>query len=64
MLVCITCGSGFDAHARPAATFLTRGCPLCGDALLELDDPPADTSEPVHGDVGSLLREHLLGVGA
>ena len=59
MLVCATCGGRYAA-----ATFAETGCPLCGDALLELDDPPADTSEPVHGDVGSLLREHLLGVGA
>jgi predicted nucleic acid-binding Zn-ribbon protein len=64
MLVCITCGSRFDADARPAATFVTSGCPLCGDALVEFDDPPTDASDPVHADVASVLREHLLGVGA
>jgi hypothetical protein len=64
MLVCVTCGSRFDAHARPAATFATSGCPLCGDALVELHDAPADASEPVHADVASVLRDHLLGVGA
>jgi hypothetical protein len=64
MLFCVTCGSRFDAGARPAATFPTSACPLCGDALAELDDPPTDASEPVHADVASVLREHLLGVGA
>ncbi|HEX7297846.1 MAG TPA: hypothetical protein VF257_02495 [Solirubrobacteraceae bacterium] len=64
MLVCVTCGSRFDAHARPAATFATGECPLCGDVLVELDEASADASEPVHADVASALREHLLGVGA
>jgi hypothetical protein len=64
MLTCVTCGSRYDADARPAATFAAGGCPLCGDALVELADPPAGASEPVHADLASILREHLLGVGA
>jgi hypothetical protein len=64
MLVCVTCGSRFDAHARLAATFATSVCPLCGDALVELGEASADASDPVHADVASVLREHLLGVGA
>jgi hypothetical protein len=66
MLVCATCGSRYDAQARPAATFAETGCcPLCGDALLELaDDLPPDAVEPVHADLASRLREQLLGVGA
>jgi hypothetical protein len=65
MLVCVTCGSRHDAHARAAATFAETGCPLCGDALLDLaDDLPPDAVEPVHADVATRLREQLLGVGA
>jgi hypothetical protein len=65
MLVCATCGSRYDTHAHSAAAFTETGCPLCGDALLELaDDPPADAVEPVHADLASRLREQLLGVGA
>jgi hypothetical protein len=65
MLVCATCGSRYDAHARRAATFVENGCPLCGDALLELaDDSSPDAVEPVHADVASRLRKQLLGVGA
>jgi hypothetical protein len=64
MLVCVTCGSRFDADARPAAILATDACPLCGDALLEVDVAPGDASEPVHADVALRLREHLLGVGA
>jgi hypothetical protein len=64
MLICVTCDSRYDAHARPAATFAAGGCPLCGDALVELVDPPAGGAEPVHADMASILRDHLLGVGA
>jgi hypothetical protein len=65
MLVCATCGSRYDAYAGPAATFAETGCPLCGDALVELaDDLPPDAVEPVHADVASRLRDQLLGVGA
>ena len=60
MLVCATCGGRYAA-----ATFAETGCPLCGDALLELaDDLPPDAVEPVHADVASRLRSQLLGVGA
>ena len=60
MRVCATCGGRYAA-----ATFAETGCPLCGDALLELtDDLPPDAVEPVHGDVATRLREQLLGVGA
>jgi hypothetical protein len=60
MLVCITCGSCYDANARPAVD-----CPLCGDELLELvGDPGADAAAPVHADVATRLRQQLLGVGA
>jgi predicted nucleic acid-binding Zn-ribbon protein len=65
MLVCVTCGSRYDTQARSAATFAESGCPLCGDALLELAvDLPSDAGKPVHSDVASRLREQLLGVGA
>jgi hypothetical protein len=64
MLMCATCGSRWDEHARPAAAFVRADCPLCGGALVELEGPALDDSEPVHGDVAQLLREHLLGVGA
>jgi hypothetical protein len=64
MLTCVTCGSRFDAHARSAAGLADAGCPLCGDALAELGGRQANASEPVHADVASILREHLLGVGA
>jgi transcription initiation factor IIE alpha subunit len=64
MLVCVTCGSRFDADARPAAISATGACPLCGDALVEVEASPGDASEPVHADVARRLREHLLGVGA
>jgi hypothetical protein len=65
MLVCVTCGSRYDAHARPATTFAQTGCPMCGDALLELaDDLSPDAVEPLHADVASRLRDQLLGVGA
>ncbi len=64
MLVCVTCGSRYDAQARRAATFAETGCPLCGDALLDVEDLPADAVEPVHADVAQRLREQLLGVGA
>ena len=65
MLVCATCGSRYDAQARPAATFEQDGCPLCGDPLFELaDELSADAVEPVHSDVALRLREQLLGVGA
>ena len=61
MLVCVTCGSRYDANARPAAI----ECPLCGDELLELvGEPGGDAAEPVHADVASRLRRQLLGVGA
>ena len=60
MLVCATCGSRYAA-----ATFAEAGCPLCGDALLELTDAlPPDAAEPVHADVAIRQREQLLGVGA
>jgi predicted nucleic acid-binding Zn-ribbon protein len=63
MLICVTCGSRYDAHARPALA--QTGCPLCGDALVELaDDVAPDAVQPVHADVASRLREQLLGVGA
>jgi hypothetical protein len=64
MLVCETCGSRWDEHAGPATTFVAADCPLCGGELLEFDGAPLDGSEPVHADVASVLREHLLGVGA
>jgi hypothetical protein len=64
MLVCATCGSRYDAQARPAAAFAQTGCPLCGDALLDVGDEASDAGEPVHADVASRLREQLLGVGA
>jgi hypothetical protein len=64
MLICATCGSRYDAHARPAAEFVETGCPLCGDVLLDIEDLPADAVEPVHSDVARRLREQLLGVGA
>ena len=65
MLICATCGSRYDACAPLAATLAQSGCPLCGDALLDLaDDLPSDAVEPVHADVASRLREQLLGVGA
>ena len=64
MLLCATCGSRYDADARRAAAFAATGCPLCGDSLIELDDPPRDDAEHVHTDVARVLREHLIGVGA
>jgi hypothetical protein len=64
MLVCATCGTRYDANARPAAEFSQTGCPLCGDALLDVEEALLDTVEPVHGDGGQRLREQLLGVGA
>jgi hypothetical protein len=64
MLVCATCGSRWDEGARPAATFPTAVCPLCEGALVDLRGVALDDAEPVHADVASLLREHLLGVGA
>jgi hypothetical protein len=65
MLVCATCGSRYDAQARPGATLGQDGCPLCGDPLVELaGDLLSDAVEPVHSDVASRLREQLLGVGA
>jgi hypothetical protein len=65
MLTCVTCGSRYDAHARRRRDFAETGCPLCGDALVELaDDFASDAVEPVHADVASRLREQLLGVGA
>jgi hypothetical protein len=64
MLVCETCGSRWDEQAGPATTFVTADCPLCGGELLEIEHAPLGDSEPVYGDVASVLREHLLGVGA
>jgi hypothetical protein len=64
MLKCATCGSRWDEHRRPAAAFVRGDCPLCGGVLVEIDAPSLDDSEPVHGDVAEVLREHLLGVGA
>ena len=65
MLVCATCGSRWDKEARPAAMmFPAAVCPLCEGALVDLDGVALDDAEPVHADVASLLREHLLSVGA
>jgi hypothetical protein len=64
MLLCATCGSRWDEHPGPATRFAAASCPLCEGELLELDRVPLDDSVPVHGDVASVLREHLLGVGA
>ena len=64
MLVCATCGSRWDEDARPAVTFPAAVCPLCDGALVDFDGAALDDAEPVHADVASLLREHLLGVGA
>jgi hypothetical protein len=64
MLVCATCGSRWDEDARPATTLPAAVCPLCEGALVELAEAPPDGPEPVHADVASVLREHLLGVGA
>ena len=60
MLVCATCGGRYAA-----ATFAETGCPLCGDALVELTaDLAPDGAEPVEVDVTTRLRQRLLGVGA
>jgi hypothetical protein len=64
MLVCATCGSRWDADARPASSLPPTVCPLCEGALVDLDEGPLDDAEPVHADVARVLREHLLGVGA
>ena len=64
MLVCATCGSRWDEEAHPAVTFLAAVCPLCEGALVDLDRASVNDAEPVHADVASVLREHLLGVGA
>jgi hypothetical protein len=64
MLVCATCGSRWDEDALPAVTLLAAVCPLCEGALVDLDDAPLDDAALVRGDVASVLREHLLGVGA
>ena len=65
MLVCATCGSLWDERAGPATTFASAECPLCAGELLEIDEPARfDGPEPLHADVGRLLRENLLGVGA
>jgi hypothetical protein len=64
MLICATCGSRWNEHARPAAAFARADCPLCGGALVELVGAALDDSEPIHGDVADVLREHLLDVGA
>jgi hypothetical protein len=64
MLVCATCSSRWADDARPATTLPTAVCPLCEGALVDLDDAPLDDAEPIHADVASVLREHLLGVGA
>ena len=64
MLVCATCGSGWDEAAGPATTFVAALCPLCEGALVDLDDAALDDAEPVHGDVARVLCQHLLGVGA
>jgi hypothetical protein len=64
MLVCATCGSGWDEAAGPATTFVAALCPLCEGALVDLDEATLDDAEPVHSDVARVLREHLLGVGA
>ena len=64
MLVCATCGSGWDEAAGPATTFVAALCPLCEGALVDLDEATLDDAEPVHADVARVLCEHLLGVGA
>jgi hypothetical protein len=64
MLMCATCGSRWNEHALPAAAFVRAECPLCGGALVALAGAALDDSEPIHGDVAHVLREHLLGVGA
>jgi hypothetical protein len=64
MLVCATCGGRWGDVVRPATTLPTGVCPLCEGALEELDAAPDRGTEPVHADVASVLREHLLGVGA
>jgi hypothetical protein len=64
MLVCATCGRRWDEDARPAAAFPAAVCPLCEGVLVELDEALLDDTEPIHGDVARVLREHLLGVGA
>ena len=64
MLVCATCGSRWDEHARLARTLPAAACPICEGALVELDAPPLHGDEPVHADVARVLRAHLLGVGA
>jgi hypothetical protein len=64
VLVCGTCGSRWDEDARPATAFPAAACPLCEGALVDLDDAPLADDEPVHADVASVLRRHLLGVGA
>jgi hypothetical protein len=64
MLVCDTCGSRWDEHAPPATTFVSADCPLCGGELRLSDAAVHGDREPVHADVASVLRDHLLGVGA
>ena len=64
MLVCATSGSRWDEDACAAVTFLAAVCPLCEGALVDLDRAPLGDAELVRADVASVLREHLLGVGA
>ena len=63
MLACATCDSRWDEEVPPAVSFASDECPLCGGGLVPAA-PKADAREPVHGDVATTLREHLLGVGA
>jgi hypothetical protein len=37
---------------------------LCEGALVDLEDAPCHDDEPVYAEQASVLREHLLGVGA
>lgn len=64
MLVCATCGSGWDEDALLAKTLPAAACAMCEGALVELHEAPLDHGEPVHADVARVLRAHLLGVGA
>ena len=64
MLVCATCGSRWDEEARPAVTFSPRSA-RCAKGRSSISTAwRSYDAEPVHADVASVLREHLLGVGA
>ena len=62
MVVCATCGSRWDEQTL--TRLAAADCPVCEGELVEVDEAPLDAAEPVHADVGRVLCEHLLGVGA